>query len=108
MAQSIGSELPLSSGFYVDARESVKALAPMAAFRSWPFVLGGADASADPEQVPGSRVEPTLFETLGVRPLLGRTFTREESTPGAPRVAVISYSLWQRRFGGARDIVEEP
>jgi len=104
-AQSIGSELPLSSGFYVDARESVKALAPMAAFRSWPFVLGGADASAEPEQIPGSRVEPTLFETLGVRPLLGRTFTREESTPGAPRVAVISYSLWQRRFGGARDIV---
>ena len=102
---SIGSELPLSSGFYIGARENVKAFTPTAAFRSWPFVLGSADAGTEPEQVPGARVEPTLFSTLGVRPLLGRSFTADESVAGAPRVAVISYALWQRRFGGARDVV---
>jgi predicted permease len=99
-----GGELPLSSGLYVEARDAVKGLSPMAAFRSWPFVLSG-EANAEPEQIAGARVEPTLFATLGVRPLLGRTFTAAEATPGGPRVVVISYGLWQRRFGGARDIL---
>ncbi|HUQ82007.1 MAG TPA: ABC transporter permease [Gemmatimonadaceae bacterium] len=104
-AQSFGTELPLSAGFYVEAQDAVKGLAPMAAFRSWPFVLGPTGEGIEPERVAGSRAEPALFATLGVRPLLGRTFTAEEAVPGAPRVAVISYSLWQRRFGGAQDVV---
>jgi predicted permease len=103
MAQG-GGELPLSSGLYVEARDAVKGLSPIAAFRSWPFVLSGEE-NAEPEQIAGARAEPTLFRTLGVRPVLGRTFTPEEAQPGAPRVVVISYSLWQRRFGGARDII---
>ena len=104
-AQGLGSELPLSSGFYLEARDAVKALTPMAAFRSWPFVLGATGEGTEPEQVAGARAEPALFATLGVRPLLGRTFTTQEAVPGGPPVAVISYALWQRRFGGARDIV---
>src|SRR6478672_6219184 len=103
MAQG-GGELPLSSGLYVEARDAVKGLTPIAAFRSWPFVLSGEE-NAEPEQVAGARAEPTLFATLGVRPVMGRTFTPEEAQPGAPRVVVISYSLWQGRFGGARDII---
>ena len=99
-----GGELPLSSGLYFEARDAVKALTPMAAFRSWPFVLSG-EANAEPEQIAGARAEPALFATLGVRPLLGRTFTTEEAVAGGPRVVVISYGLWQRRFGGARDIL---
>jgi putative ABC transport system permease protein len=104
-SQGWGSEFPLSSGFYLDARDGVKGLAPMAAFRSWPFVLGSAGDGTAPEQVAGARADPTLFATLGIRPLLGRTFTAQESVAGAPRVVVISYALWQRRFGGARDVV---
>jgi predicted permease len=42
----------------------------------------------------------SLFSTLGVAPLLGRTYTLEEDVPDAPRVAVVSHALWQRRFGG--------
>jgi predicted permease len=103
MAQG-GGELPLSSGLYVEARDAVKGLAPVAAFRSWPFVLSGEE-NAEPEQIAGARAEPALFGTLGVRPVLGRTFTPDEAQPGAPRVVVISYSLWQRRFGGAGDVV---
>jgi putative ABC transport system permease protein len=102
-----GYELPLSSGTYVEARDAVKGLTPMAAFRSWPFVLGG-EGNVEPEQIAGSRVEPALFATLGVRPLLGRTFTTEEAGPGGPQVVLISYGLWQRRFGGARDVVGRP
>jgi len=99
-----GGELPLSSGLYVEAHDAVKGLTPMAAFRSWPFVLSG-EANVEPEQIAGSRAEPALFTTLGVKPLLGRTYTPDEAAPGAPRVVVISYALWQRRFGGARDVL---
>jgi len=99
-----GGELPLSSGLYVEARDAVKDLSTMAAFRSWPFVLSG-ESNAEPEQIAGARTEPTLFDALGVRPVLGRTFTPDETRPGATRVVLISYSLWQRRFGGARDVL---
>ena len=42
---------------------------------------------------------------LGIRPLLGRSFTREEDVPKGPNVVMISYGLWQTRFGGARDVL---
>jgi hypothetical protein len=105
-AQGLDSNLPLSTGLYLEARDNLKNLTPTAAFRSWPFVLGATDANTEPEQVPGSRTEATLFETLGVKPLLGRTYSAAEAVAGGPKVAVISYALWQRRFGGARDVVD--
>jgi hypothetical protein len=98
-------EMPLSGGFFVEAHDAVKGLSPMAAFRSWPFVLGATSDGTEPEQIAGSRADADLFATLGVRPLLGRTFTAGEAVPGAPKVAVISYALWQRRFGGAREVL---
>lgn len=58
----------------------------------------------EPEQVPGRKVTANFWPLLGVRPLLGRVFTEDEDTRGA-KVAVISYGLWQRRFGGAGDVV---
>jgi putative ABC transport system permease protein len=56
-----------------------------------------------PEQVPGSKVTANLWTVLGARPLLGRVFTEDEDLRGA-RVAVISYALWQRRFGASREV----
>ena len=99
-----GGELPLSSGLYIEARDAVKGLSTMAAFRSWPFVLSG-ESNTEPEQIAGARTEPTLFTAVGVRPVLGRVFTPDEARPGANRVVLISYALWQRRFGGARDVL---
>jgi putative ABC transport system permease protein len=46
-----------------------------------------------------------LFEVLGVQPILGRTLTRADDLEGAERVVVISHALWQRRYGGARDVI---
>ena len=40
------------------------------------------EANAEPEQIAGARAEPTLFGTLGVRPVMGRTFTPDEARPG--------------------------
>jgi len=58
-----------------------------------------------PERVRSGLVQANVFSILGVRLDRGRGFTAEEDRPGGPRVAVLSYELWQRRFGGDPAIV---
>jgi predicted permease len=58
----------------------------------------------EPELVPARKVTWTFWSVLGVQPMLGRVFTEDEDNKGV-RVVVISHELWQRRFGGASDIV---
>ena len=53
-----------------------------------------------PEQIIGTRVSPGLFELLGVRPILGRTFLPGEDVLGGPRLTMLSYETWMSRFGG--------
>jgi putative ABC transport system permease protein len=57
----------------------------------------------EPEQVPGRKVTWNFWSVLGVHPMLGRVFTEEEDDKSV-RVVMISYGLWQRRFGGSPDI----
>jgi putative ABC transport system permease protein len=57
------------------------------------------------EDVRTLRASGSLLATLGVKPLMGRTFTPDEDTPRGARVALISYELWQSRFGGAPEIL---
>ena len=59
----------------------------------------------EPERLFGAAVSADYFNVLGVQPELGRTFTREEDTPGAPSVVLISHGLWQRRYGGDKNII---
>ena len=67
---------------------------------------GDAILSGDgePEEVRARKVTWNLWSVLGVQPALGRVFTEDEDDKGA-RVVVMSHGLWQRRFGGASDIV---
>jgi putative ABC transport system permease protein len=51
-----------------------------------------------PEYLSGGRVETSMFDVLGVRPVLGRGFAPEEGTPGRSRVVVIGHDLWERKF----------
>ena len=56
--------------------------------------------SGNAEVVAAMRASRNYFPLFGASPILGRTFTAEEDQPGGPPVAVMSYGLWQRRFGG--------
>ena len=56
------------------------------------------------EQVAARKATASLWSVLGVKPLIGRGFTEEEDEKGVP-VAVISYGLWQRRYGGSPDVL---
>ncbi len=59
---------------------------------------------SEPEQVPARKATWNLWSVLGIRPLIGRVFTEDEDVKGA-RVAVISYGLWQRRYGGSPNVL---
>jgi putative ABC transport system permease protein len=83
-------------------RESTDVFESMAVYQDRSFNLTGG---SEPLRVEAQSVSPALFSLLGVEPLLGRAFTAEEETPGGDRVALLSYGLWQRVFGGDETIV---
>src|SRR6185369_1391043 len=74
----------------------------LAAFETGSFSITGG---GEPEVVPGGVVTFNYFDVLGREPLYGRTFTAQEDTPGNNHVALLSYALWQRRFGGNPNIL---
>jgi putative ABC transport system permease protein len=59
----------------------------------------------EPERLIGAAVSADYFNVLGIKPELGRTFTREEDAPGAASVVLISHGLWQRRYAGDKNII---
>ena len=63
-------------------------------------LTGGPNGHIDPEELKAERVSANLFPLLGVQAAVGRTFRPEEDQPGRTNFALISYSLWQRRFAG--------
>ncbi len=94
----------LSAKKYLFVRSHTKLLQDLAAMD----VLGvGLNLTGDgePERVPSIRVTASLFDVLGVKPALGRSFVKEEDEPNGPRAVVISDGLWKRRFGGDRAIL---
>jgi predicted permease len=54
----------------------------------------------EPEGLIGAKISPALFEVLGIPPMLGRSFTREEDAPGRNAVVIITHGFWQRRLAG--------
>ncbi len=74
----------------------------MAAYRNMPFTVTGG---AGPEYVQGMIVSPNYFSLLGVPAARGRVFQPEDVRQGAPRLAVVSYGLWQKRYGGDPSLI---
>lgn len=58
-----------------------------------------------PKQVPAMYVTHQTLPLLGVQPMMGRTFTPEDDSPGAPETILLSHGYWVRRFGGDRDVI---
>jgi putative ABC transport system permease protein len=86
---------------YYDWKRMNHSFADMAATRAQSANL---TTDGPPEQVLGRGVTANFFSVLGISPLLGRSFTEDEDRTGAP-VAVISYGLWQRRYGGESSVI---
>jgi putative ABC transport system permease protein len=82
---------------FLSWRERTRSFEEMAAVETLPANLTGV---GDPVSLAGDRVSPQYFSILGATPAVGRFFVAEEGTPGRDTVAVLSYGLWQSRFGG--------
>jgi hypothetical protein len=89
---------------FEDLRRSVQSFDGLIAARMAPLYVGPAGAV---ERVFGLLVSDNYFPALGVRPIIGRFFRPEEVTGGGAPVAVISYRLWQTRFGGSADVLTQ-
>jgi len=93
----------ISPGEFYDFAERTQIFESMGAHGWVGFFTVSGDL--EPERVAGSTVTAGFFETLRVRPVLGRLFTEEEDRPGAPLTTLLTHTFWQTRLGGSPGIV---
>jgi putative ABC transport system permease protein len=87
----------VSEGEINDYRKESRTVAEIGAWDDGQVNLTG---DGDPERVSAGSVTANLFSVLGATPIRGRVFTAQEDVPNGPRVAIVGYGLWQRRYGG--------
>jgi putative ABC transport system permease protein len=90
------------AGDYFTMREQAQAFGQMAAFDTSSVGWTGTERA---EQLNAAHVTASFFSLLGVPPLRGRVFRADEDVPRANLTVVVSYALWQRRFGGDPAII---
>jgi len=96
------SQTFLNPADILDLREQAGSFERVASWGTIPLNLSGA---AGPERVESIYVTPDFFQTLGVRPALGRDFSSSDGAANNDSVVIISHGLWQRQFGGAPDVI---
>ncbi|HST20875.1 MAG TPA: ABC transporter permease, partial [Blastocatellia bacterium] len=93
---------PSSVADFLDWRDQNQSFEYMAAFQDGDMFFDRGEGNED---IHVGLVTPDMFSLLRVSPILGRTFTEEETRPGHFRVALLSYSLWKQRFGSDENII---
>jgi putative ABC transport system permease protein len=93
---------PVSPVNFLEWRDKTVSFEAMAATVAIPIGLSGF---GQPREVAALQVSAAFFPILGVRPLLGRTFTETEDVPNGPRVVVLSYRLWRQQFSGDTSVI---
>jgi putative ABC transport system permease protein len=93
---------PFSLPEFMDYRSQTRTLSGIAAYANWSASLAGDNIT---EGLQGSRISANAFDVLGLTPAAGRLLHESDDRPDAPKVAVLSYRLWQRQFGGAAGAV---
>jgi len=86
---------------FLDWRQQSTLFEGMAAFTERRFNLSDV---GEPERLDGRRVSANIFDLLGVKPIIGRTFVPDENKPGT-KVVLLNESLWKRRFGGDPSVI---
>src|SRR5215467_3000109 len=95
--------ISISAPDFQDSLESRKVFQSAAAMQQGSFNFSTGDSR--PERLVGARVTAQWFEVFQTQPILGRTFKPEDDVPGSSNSVVLSYKLWQKRFGGDPAIV---
>ena len=93
---------PFSLPEYMDYRSRVRTLSGLAAYATWSASIAGDAAT---ERLTGLRISANAFDVLGILPAAGRLLSEADDRPEAPPVVVLSYRVWQQKFGGSLDVV---
>jgi putative ABC transport system permease protein len=88
---------------FLDLQARTRSLDSASALLEFGFDL--TNPQSEPEAIPAARVSSEFFRVLGVKPFLGRTFSKDEDRPGNERVVVLSYRFWREHFGSNPGIV---
>jgi putative ABC transport system permease protein len=96
------SQMGMTLPDFLDLRDRTQTLDGLTLVMDRTFIFGGGEK---PERVLGASISAASFTMLGVQPLRGRVFRPDEEKDGAAPVAILSYGLWQRRFGGSDAII---
>jgi putative ABC transport system permease protein len=105
--QSVGGNRPynyVAGGMYAAWKEQTPSVEQMAIYGTDSINLSG-DGGALPEKIRYAECSWNLFPMLGVEPALGRLFTEADDRRGAGGTAMLTHSLWMRRYGGDPGIV---
>jgi putative ABC transport system permease protein len=92
----------VATGEVVDYRRRSRTLQEVAAWGDGQVNLTG---DGDPERLSAANISANTFATLGVAPLVGRSFTAQEDLPQGPRLVVLGYGLWNRRYSRDSSII---
>jgi putative ABC transport system permease protein len=92
----------VSNGTFIAWRDHPSTIEDLGGWLTQTATLTGA---GEPARVPIIPTTPSLFSILRVRPLIGRLFRDGDGAPGQPGLVILSYGLWQERFGGRPEIV---
>lgn len=101
---ALGPRFHLSYPDYVDWKRMNKSFSSLDVFAPYGFMAKTPDGL---RQADGARVSAGFFRTLGVTPILGRDFYDGEDAAAPARTLLLSYSAWQNRYGGSRDVLNK-
>src|SRR5262249_24763603 len=94
--------IPMNAPDYAAFRERQSAFDQMGIYSNKRFDLSGS--GGDPERIEAARVSASIFPLLGISPVIGRSYTEQEDE-AAQHVVLLSYNLWQRRYGSDPNIL---
>ena len=103
--ESAPGDFPLDGADYMDWQAQNKTFQAMSLFSYTYSMSFSSNGEGAPEPIAAIGTQANFFETLGVQPLIGRTFAKGEDAKGKDHVAILNYAFWQRRFAGNTDVL---
>jgi predicted permease len=94
----------VAPGIYGEWKRESRSFSHLALYTPWPQ-YNLSEGGTLPEQVRATVCSWNLFATLGVQPSIGRSFTAEDDQPSANGTVILSWALWNRRFGGDASVI---
>jgi len=99
------TNFPMLSASWLNFKDWKSQSTSFEEFAATRVVTMALTGSAQPEQIPGQMISGNLLHMLGVDAVAGRPISAADDQPASPAVAMLGYGLWQRRFGGAENVI---